>query len=109
MKVINMSKSNKKQVVKSSEEVVVIDTTVEEVVKKSRSKVEVISLSDEQLKTYEQLENKSMKIRFLLDLNYNRSSIAKHLGIIYQHVRNVEITPVKRKKIELGTKDETVS
>lgn len=39
----------------------------------------------------------SSKIRFLLGLGYSRSEVSKRLGIRYQWVRNVEITPVKKK------------
>jgi hypothetical protein len=41
-------------------------------------------------------QNKSNKIRSLLALGLKRGEVAKLLGIRYQHVRNVEITPVKR-------------
>lgn len=39
---------------------------------------------------------KSVKIRGLLASGLKRGEVAKLLGIRYQHVRNVEITPVKR-------------
>lgn len=38
----------------------------------------------------------SAKIRTLLGAGYSRSQVAKGLGILYQHVRNVEITPLKK-------------
>lgn len=41
-------------------------------------------------------KNKSAQIRYLDSLNFDRSSISKHLNIRYQHVRNVLITPLKR-------------
>lgn len=41
--------------------------------------------------------NKSDKIRGLLGTGMKRGDVAKTLGIRYQHVRNVEITPIKRK------------
>lgn len=41
--------------------------------------------------------NKSDKIRQLLAVGCKRGEVAKLLGIRYQHVRNVEITPIKRK------------
>ncbi len=41
--------------------------------------------------------NKSDKIRALLALSLKRGEVAKLLGIRYQHVRNVEITPLKKK------------
>jgi hypothetical protein len=39
--------------------------------------------------------NTSQKVRFLTP-NFPRSEIAKILNIRYQHVRNVQITPVKK-------------
>lgn len=42
------------------------------------------------------LKDKSTKIRFLIAQGYSRSSIAKLLGIRYQHVRNVEVTLLKK-------------
>ena len=40
------------------------------------------------------LPTKSAQIRYLTKLNWARGAIAKELGIRYQHVRNVQITPV---------------
>jgi hypothetical protein len=45
----------------------------------------------------ESTRTKSDKIRALIALGEKRGSVAKLLGIRYQHVRNVEITPIKRK------------
>lgn len=42
------------------------------------------------------LTTTSAKIRHLLSLNYKRSDIAKMLNIRYQHVRNVELMPIKK-------------
>ncbi len=44
------------------------------------------------------LTTTSAKIRALHAANYKRTDIAKHLGIIYQHVRNVLVTPTKKTK-----------
>lgn len=44
----------------------------------------------------EQSGSKSAKIRALLALGKKRGEVAKLLGIRYQHVRNVELTPVKK-------------
>lgn len=44
------------------------------------------------------LETKSAKIRALAAAGYTRSETAKYLGIRYQHVRNVLITPIKGDK-----------
>jgi hypothetical protein len=41
--------------------------------------------------------NTSDKIRKLLAKGLKRGDVAKLLNIRYQHVRNVEITPIKRK------------
>ncbi len=41
------------------------------------------------------MSTKSAKIRYLTSLDWKRSEIAGYLNIIYQHVRNVQITPVK--------------
>jgi len=37
----------------------------------------------------------SARIRYLTSLDWSRSDIAAKLNIRYQHVRNVQITPVK--------------
>lgn len=47
----------------------------------------------------DKLPTKSAKIRFLDAEGLSRSAIAKELGIIYQHVRNVLITPIKKAKV----------
>ena len=43
---------------------------------------------------------KSDKIRALADAGYERADIARYLDIRYQHVRNVLVTPVKKKRGE---------
>ncbi len=43
----------------------------------------------------ESFSTKSAKIRYLTNLDWTRSEISKYLNILYQHVRNVQITPVK--------------
>jgi len=40
----------------------------------------------------------SSKIRALLAEGYNRSEVSKILEIRYQHVRNVELMPIKKQK-----------
>lgn len=45
------------------------------------------------------LPTTSAKIRHLDAQNKTRSQIAKELGIRYQHVRNVLITPIKKAKV----------
>lgn len=49
-------------------------------------------------KDLEGLPTKSSKIRFLNNKGLSRGLIAKTLGIRYQHVRNVLITPIKKAK-----------
>ncbi len=39
---------------------------------------------------------KSQRIRELLAKGFTRSQVAVMLGIRYQHVRNVQITPIKK-------------
>ena len=46
----------------------------------------------------EGMPTKSAKIRYLASLEWERGDIARHLGIRYQHVRNVLITPVANPK-----------
>lgn len=46
------------------------------------------------------LKSKSAVIRYLDGEGYNRSAIANFLGIRYQHVRNVLVTPLKRTSAE---------
>lgn len=41
----------------------------------------------------------SAKIRKLTSLNLDRGTIAKYLGVRYQHVRNVQITPIKKELV----------
>lgn len=52
-------------------------------------------LTSAQRKALNKLPSKSAKIRYLTDKKWSRSQIASELGILYQHVRNVQITPVK--------------
>lgn len=49
-------------------------------------------------KHLETLTTTSSKIRYLLSEGLTRSQVSKKLNIIYQHVRNVEITPIKKQK-----------
>lgn len=48
-----------------------------------------------------ELETTSAKIRYLGSQGLSRGAIAKRLGIRYQHVRNVEITPIKKAKEQI--------
>ncbi len=38
----------------------------------------------------------SAKVRYLSEKSFSRKQIAEHLGLRYQHVRNVLTTPLKR-------------
>jgi len=46
---------------------------------------------------YDDLPTKSAKIRAMAADGWSRSNTAKALNIRYQHVRNVLVTPLKRK------------
>ena len=52
-------------------------------------------LSTAQNTKLDSFKHRSTKIRFLLSLKWTRSEIRDKLGCLYQHVRNVEVTPVK--------------
>lgn len=56
------------------------------------------ALTKAQQTKLDNFSTKSAKIRYLAGLEWSRSEIAGHLGIRYQHVRNVLITPVKKAK-----------
>lgn len=58
--------------------------------------VKEVNTKDIARENVSKLEGKSAKIRFYLSKGYGRNVIAKHLGIRYQHVRNVEVTLLKR-------------
>ena len=45
---------------------------------------------------YKSLTTKSAKIRAMSADGMSRADIARALGILYQHVRNVLVTPLKR-------------
>lgn len=57
-----------------------------------------MNLTNKQTTHLHNLPTTSSKIRFLTSLNWTRSQISKELNILYQHVRNVQITPVKNPK-----------
>jgi len=59
-------------------------------------KTETVEMSVEQRQILESSGSKSAKIRGLLATGMKRGAVAKALGIRYQFVRNVEITPVKK-------------
>ena len=45
------------------------------------------------------LPTTSARIRYLTSLDWTRSQIKDELHILYQHVRNVQITPVKNQRV----------
>lgn len=60
---------------------------------KKIKQVEVVDNVDATLDT---LNGKSAKIRYLTSEGWNRKDIAVKLGIRYQHVRNVQVTLLKK-------------
>lgn len=60
----------------------------------SNTKVKNTERSNEEL--FAEYKTKSAIIRLLHAEGMSRGSIAKKLGIRYQHVRNVLITPIKK-------------
>lgn len=48
--------------------------------------------------TLNKLEGPSSKIRYLTSLGWERGAIAHKLSIRYQHVRNVQMNPLKKTK-----------
>ena len=52
-------------------------------------------LTKAQTSKLDKLPSTSAKIRYLTSLDWTRSQIKDKLNIRYQHVRNVQITPVK--------------
>ncbi len=57
-----------------------------------------IKLKTAQTKKVKAFGTTSAKIRYLASQDYTRSQISKYLGIRYQWVRNVLVTPVKTPK-----------
>ncbi len=55
-------------------------------------------LSKSQSSKFAALPTKSAKIRFLTSLEWTRREIADKVGVIYQHVRNVQITPINAER-----------
>lgn len=57
--------------------------------------VPVQSQEENKFSKYDQLPTKSAKIRAMYDDGIKKTIIASYLGIRYQHVRNVLMTPLK--------------
>lgn len=60
------------------------------------AKQSAVTLSPEQQAVASGSDNTSTKIRKLLGSGLKRAEVAKVLGVRYQHVRNVELTPLKK-------------
>lgn len=61
----------------------------------SNTKKSVPTVSKEIRSELDSLTQTASKIRFLLSKNYSRGDVSRILGIRYQWVRNVSITPLK--------------
>lgn len=88
-----MAKQTAKRVTKAT----VVQPEVAEVNKtKGRKSVELNSEQLGVIKAFDKSMSTSEKIRALTAAGWTRSQIAKGLNILYQHVRNVQITPLKK-------------
>lgn len=63
----------------------------------TNKKFDVTSAQNEVASELTNLTTKSSQIRFLDQLGYTRYQVSQILNIRYQHVRNVLITPLKKK------------
>lgn len=83
--------------VRKNNKVEAVETVVTtEVLKGKRQPVIISDALAQQVAAFPSDMSKSAKIRLLLSEGHSRAIIAKALGILYQHVRNVEITPLKK-------------
>lgn len=64
---------------------------------KKESEMQKVTIKKIEKSKLVSFETVSAKIRYLDSRNYSKSEIARILGKRYQHVRNVLITPLKRK------------
>ena len=62
----------------------------------TNKKINSSNLTEEMNKSIEGLTTKSAQIRKLHADGFARADIARHLNIIYQHVRNVLVTKTKK-------------
>lgn len=85
-----MAKANKKVNTETKTEATVVET------KGKRQPVTITADMQKVLDGFDSEMTTSAKIRALHAQGWTRSQIAKGLGVIYQHVRNVLITPLKR-------------
>lgn len=65
----------------------------------AHNKAPELKLTGAQQIEYDKIPSTSDRIRYLRSQNFAKSSIARFLNIRYQHVRNVLITPLKRKSL----------
>lgn len=85
-----MAKANKKVNTEVKAETVATET------KGKRAPVVISADMQKVLDSFDADMTTSAKIRALHAMGWSRSQIAKGLNIIYQHVRNVLITPLKK-------------
>lgn len=88
----------------------VVPTKLEEQIDEHREDLEAVRQAARESVSH--LKTKSAKIRALAAQGYKVAEIAKILGIIYQHARNVLITPLKtnvRKVIEQIREENTTN
>ncbi len=62
------------------------------------TKATTAKLTSAQTKALNKLETKSAKIRYLTSLDWTRRQIADKVGVIYQFVRNVQVTQLTGSK-----------
>lgn len=92
-----MSKSNTKRKQSTETEVQIMAPEIPTAPTNERkNEVELTQEQWEKICADRGFKTKSSMIRYLWAEGYTRSAIAKHLGIIYQHVRNVLIQEPKR-------------
>ena len=60
--------------------------------------MEAPKLSKSESSKLAKLPTTSARIRYLTSLEWTRSQIKDKLGILYQHVRNVQITPITNER-----------
>ena len=60
------------------------------------TKIEKKTIEHNYVALLETHKTKSAMVRFLSSEGFERGTIAKFMGIRYQHVRNILVTPVKK-------------
>lgn len=92
--------ANEVTVVETANEITVVETVIEQQVDETITAHQIDESSldcniDEVDAYLAELPSVSARIRYLLSLGWSRKATAEKLGVIYQRVRNVEITPLK--------------